>query len=83
MSLWDNPTVRHRLQVGGYAKITGNISLAAREFSHDRKTVRWYFRLSEEFERSGDLRCFLNRAGGDNHRTPTWIDDKVVAFYQE
>ena len=83
MSLWDNPTVRHRLQVGGYAKITGNISLAAREFSHDRKTVRRYLRLYEEFERSGDLRCFLNRARGDNHRTPNWIEDKVVAYYQE
>ena len=40
--LWDRPVVRHRLQVGGYARIHGNTSQTAKRFNHDRKTTRDY-----------------------------------------
>jgi transposase InsO family protein len=81
--LWKDATVRHRLQVGGYARICGNISATARHFAHDRKTVRDYLRRYEEFEKTGDLAIFLNQARGDSHRTEAWIEQQVVSYYQE
>jgi len=82
-NLWDYPVVRHRLQVGGYARIHGNISQTARRFNHDRKTIRDYLRRYEEFERTGDLSVFLNRPRGDSHRTADWIEELIVGYYQE
>ena len=82
-NLWDYPVVRHRLQVGGYARIHGNISQTARRFNHDRKTIRDYLRRYEEFERTGDLSIFLNRPRGDSHRTADRIEELIVGYYQE
>ncbi|HHS98281.1 MAG TPA: hypothetical protein ENK08_10400 [Chloroflexi bacterium] len=82
-NLWEDPVVQHRLQVGGYVRIHGNISQAARRFGHDRKTVRDYLRRYEEFERTGDLAVFLNRPRGNPRRTPAWIEELVVGYYQE
>ncbi len=82
-SLWNHPIVRHRLQVGGYARIHGNISQTARRFNHDRKTIRNYLHRYEEFEKSGDLSVFLNRPRGDSHRTADWIEELIVSYYQE
>jgi len=82
-NLWDYPVVRHRLQVGGYARIHGNISQTARRFNHDRKTIRDYLRRYEEFERTGDLSVFLNRPRGDSHRTADRIEELIVGYYQE
>jgi len=82
-NLWECPVVRHRLQVGGHARLCGSISATARRFAHDRKTVREYLRRYEEFERTGDLRVFLNRPRGDSHRTGEWLEKRVVDYYQE
>jgi len=82
-SLWEDPVVRHQLQVGGYARIHGNISQAARHFQHDRKTVRDCLRRYEEFERTGDLAVFPNQPQGNSRRTPGWIEELVVGYYQE
>ena len=81
--LWDDPFVRHRLQVGGYARIHGNISQTARHFGHARKTVRAYLERYMEFERTGDLAVFLNRPRGDPQRTAAKIEELVMAYYQE
>lgn len=81
--LWRHPEVRHRLEVGGYARITGNISRTAERFRHDRKTVREYLRRYKEFMETGDLTAFLNQPRGDTHRTADWIEEEVVAYYQE
>lgn len=80
--LWRHPEVRHRLEFGGYARITGNISRTAERFGHDRKTVREYLRRYKEFMESGDLAAFLSRPRGDTHRTADWIEEEVVAYYQ-
>ena len=82
-SLWDHPLVRHRLQVGGYARIHGNISQTARRFNHDRKTIRDYLRRYEEFEKTGELAVFLNRPRGASHRTADWIEELIVGYYCE
>lgn len=81
-NLWEDSVVQHRLQVGG-VRIHGNISQAARRFGHDRKTVRDYLRRYEEFERTGDPAVFLNRSRGNPRRTPAWIEELVVGYYQE
>ena len=38
-SLWDHPALRHRLQVGGYARIHNNISQTARRFNHIESVI--------------------------------------------
>jgi hypothetical protein len=78
--LWKSVVVRHRLQVGGYARVCGNISATARHFGHDRKTVRDYLHRYEEFEKTGDLALFLNAPRGDSHRTAAWIEQQVVSY---
>jgi len=81
--LWKDAVVRHRLQVGGYALIYGNISQAAKRFHHDRKTVRDCIRRYQAFQETGDLSVFLNRPRGQSHRTPEGIEEVVVGYYQE
>lgn len=81
--LWEDPVVRHRLQVVVYALIHQDISKAARKFQHDRKTVRDYVRCYQAYQETGDLSVFLNRPRGRPQRTPAEVEEKVVAYYQE
>jgi len=82
-NLWKCPVVQRRLQVGGYARITGSVSATARRFKHDRKTIRDCLHRYQEFEETGDLCVFLNRPRGDSHRTSEGVEKRVVEYYQE
>lgn len=46
-------------------------------------TVREYLRRYKAFIESGDLAAFLNQPRGDTHRTAGWLEEEVVAYYQE
>ena len=77
-----DPAVRRRLAMARYAR-NHNKSQAARHFGCCWATIQAAVERVEEYEQTGDIRVLQNKPRGKSGRTPSDIEDLVVAIYRE
>lgn len=77
-----DPAVHRRLAMARYARSHGKAA-AARHYGCCWATIQAAVRRVEEYERTQDVRCLQNKPRGKSHRTPSSVEERIVAIYQE
>ena len=77
-----DPAVRRRLAMVRYAR-SHNKSQAARYFGCCWATIHAAVKRVETYESTQDVTVLQNKPRGKSNRTPTEIEDQVIAIYRE